>query len=314
MTPSFLLGLGALLLFSGIVLAFAIIGVLTSERRAVGRSVAAIQALNSAPTAMVTEIDRPFSERVIAPLSERLVGVGRTLVRADTADKIAHRLDVAGNPPAWDVNRILGTKILGLAVVGVLGLLVMIGRDASFVQVVLGTAAFAAAGYVLPNVLLKNAGDKREELMVNALPDAVDLLTISVEAGLGFDAAVSRVAKNTDGPLAQEFSRLLQEMQLGMGRAEAMRAMGDRSTLADLRSFCLAMVQADSLGIPVARVLRIQSSEMRVKRRQRAEEKAQKVPVKILFPLIFFILPSLFIIVLGPAVLQLGGLLSSGTP
>ncbi len=102
---------------------------------------------------------------------------------------------------------------------------------------------------------------------------------------------MARVAKNTTGPLRQEFARLLQEMQLGMGRAEAMRAMGERTTLTELRSFCLAMVQADSLGIPIARVLRIQSSELRVKRRQRAEEKAQKVPVKILFPLIFFILP-----------------------
>lgn len=313
MTPSLLLALGATCLFGGIVLAFSIIGVLTSERRAVGRSVAAVQALNSAPKELTTEIDRPFSERVIGPLSERLVGVGKSLVRADTADKIAHRLDIAGNPPAWDVNRILGTKVLGLGVLSAMGLLFMISRGSTFVQIVLGAAAAGALGYVLPNILLKNAGSKREELMGNALPDAIDLLSISVEAGLGFDAAVSRVAKNTDGPLAQEFARLLQEMQLGMGRAEAMRAMGDRSTLADLRSFCLAMVQADNLGIPIARVLRIQSGEMRTKRRQRAEEKAQKVPVKILFPLIFFILPSLFIVVLGPVGLQMGDVFGSGT-
>jgi tight adherence protein C len=166
-------------------------------------------------------------------------------------------------------------------------------------------------GYVLPNLLLKNAGDKRELLMRNALPDAIDLLTISVEAGLGFDAAVARVAKNTTGPLAQEFARLLQEMQLGMGRQEAMRAMGERTSLADLKSFCLAMVQADSLGIPIARVLRIQSHEMRTKRRQRAEEAAQKVPVKILFPVIFFILPTIFIVVIGPVFLGLGDLFGS---
>ena len=171
--------------------------------------------------------------------------------------------------------------------------------------------AVGAFGYVLPNILLYNAGQKREKLMQRALPDALDLLTISVEAGLGFDAAVMRVAKNTTGPLAQEFSRLLQEMQIGVGRMAAMRAMAERSTLADLKSFCLAMVQADQLGIPIGRVLRIQSHEMRVKRRQRAEEKAQKVPVKIMVPLVLFILPCLFIVVIGPAAIRIVGVFST---
>lgn len=307
-----LLMLGAGLLFAALVLAFSIVGVLTSERRAVARSVAAVQAMNSAPSIIAEELDRPFTERVIAPLGERLVGVGRKITRADTATKIAHRLDIAGNPPAWDVNRIIGLKVLGLGVVGALGFLFCLSRNYPLDRLLLFTAGFAAFGYVLPNVLLKNAGDKRETLMRNALPDAIDLLTISVEAGLGFDAAVARVAKNTTGPLAQEFSRLLQEMQLGIGRAEAMRAMGERTSLTDLKSFCLAMVQADSLGIPIARVLRIQSHEMRTKRRQRAEEAAQKVPVKILFPVIFFILPTIFIVVIGPVFLSMGDLFGSG--
>jgi tight adherence protein C len=308
-TSTVVFGLGALLLFGGIVIAFSIIGVLTSEKRAVSRSVAAIQAIDSVPKALSSELDVSFTERVIAPFSERLVGVGRTLVRADTADKIKYRLDIAGNPPAWDVNRIIGTKVLAMGVLTGMGFVFMLGRDSPFNQLALGTAVFGVVGYMLPNVLLKNAGSKREELMRNALPDAIDLLTISVEAGLGFDAAVARVAKNTEGPLAQEFARLLQEMQLGMGRSEAMRAMGERTSLLELRSFCLAMVQADSLGIPIARVLRIQSSELRVKRRQRAEEKAQKVPVKMLFPLIFFILPCLFIVILGPVILQVQDIL-----
>lgn len=301
-----LLLLGAGLLFGALVLALSIMGVLTSERRAVARSIAAVQAINSAPTMITDELDRPFTERVIAPLGGRLVGVGRKITRADTAEKIAHRLDIAGNPPAWDVNRIIGLKVLGLGALGVLGFLFALSRGEAFDRLLIYTAGFAAFGYVLPNLLLKNAGDKRETLMRNSLPDAIDLLTISVEAGLGFDAAVARVAKNTSGPLAQEFSRLLQEMQLGIGRAEAMRAMGERTSLPDLKSFCLAMVQADSLGIPIARVLRIQSHEMRTKRRQRAEEAAQKVPVKILFPVIFFILPTIFIVVIGPVFLSMG--------
>ena len=207
--------------------------------------------------------------------------------------------------PAWDVNRILGLKVLGLAILGGLGFLYLLGLNWPFYRVVLATGLLAAFGYVLPNVLLSNAGQKRSTLMRNALPDAMDLLTISVEAGLGFDAAVSRVAKNGEGPLNQEFARLLQEMQIGMGRVDAMRAMAERTSLPDLKSFCLAMVQADNLGIPIARVLRIQSQEMRVKRRQRAEEKAQQVPVRIMIPLVLFILPCLFIVILGPAGIQI---------
>ena len=306
-----LLLLGAGLLFGALVLALSIVGVLTSERRAVARSVAAIQAINTAPSIISDELERPFAERVIAPLGERLVGIGRKITRADTATKIAHRLDIAGNPPAWDVNRIIGLKVLGLAVVGGLGLLFSLSQAVPASRLLLYTAGFAGFGYVLPNLLLKNAGDKRSTLMRDALPDAIDLLTISVEAGLGFDAAVARVAKNTTGPMAEEFARLLQEMQLGIGRAEAMRAMGERTSLPDLKSFCLAMVQADSLGIPIARVLRIQSHEMRTKRRQRAEEAAQKVPVKILFPVIFFILPTIFIVVIGPVFLSMGDLFGS---
>ena len=141
--------------------------------------------------------------------------------------------------------------------------------------------------------------------LLKELPDAIDLLTISVESGLGFDAAVQQVARNTEGPLADEFARMLREMQIGQGRGDALRALADRTNLPDLRSFVSAMVQADSFGIPIAQVLRVQSAEMRVKRRQRAEEKAQQVPVKITIPLIFFILPCLFIAVMGPAVLSI---------
>lgn len=296
---------GAVLVGLSMLLALSVIGVITSERRGVARSVAAIQALDSAPDVLKQEIERPFSERVIAPLGERMVGLGRKLVRADTARKIQYRLNIAGNPPAWDVNRILGLKVLGAGVFTAMGFVYFLGRGWPLYKLVVATALVGLFGYVLPNILLFNAGQKREKLMRNALPDAMDLLTISVEAGLGFDAAVSRVAKNGDGPLNQEFARLLQEMQLGVGRVEAMRAMADRTSLAELRSFCSAMVQADSLGIPIARVLRIQSSEMRTKRRQRAEEKAQQVPVRIMIPLVLFILPCLFIIILGPAGIQM---------
>ena len=131
------------------------------------------------------------------------------------------------------------------------------------------------------------------------------MLVISVEAGLGFDAALAQVARNTTGPLAEEFFRVLQEMQIGTGRSDAMRALGERTDVPDLRGFVTSMVQADAFGIPIANVLRVQAKEMRVKRSQHAEEIAQKVPVKILFPLIFCILPSLFIVIMGPAAIQI---------
>jgi tight adherence protein C len=157
------------------------------------------------------------------------------------------------------------------------------------------------AGYMAPNMYLYQQTYDRSDKLQRALPDAIDLLTISVESGLGFDAACQQVARNTEGPLADEFARMLQEMQIGRGRSEALRSLANRTNLPDLRAFVSAMVQADAFGIPVGQVLRVQSSEIRVKRRQWAEEAAQKVPVKILVPLIFCILPCLFIAVLGPA-------------
>ncbi len=156
-------------------------------------------------------------------------------------------------------------------------------------------------GFLAPGLYLYQKAYDRTQRISRDLPDAIDLMTISVESGLGFDAAVQQVARNFEGPVADEFARVLREMQIGQGRSAALRAMAERTDVADLKSFVSAMVQADSFGIPIAQVLRVQSQEMRVKRRQRAEEKAQQVPVKITVPLIFFILPCLFVAVMGPA-------------
>jgi tight adherence protein C len=159
-------------------------------------------------------------------------------------------------------------------------------------------------GFFGPNLFLYQRAYDRALRLQRELPDAIDLMTISVESGLGFDAAIQQVARNTEGPLADELSRMLREMQIGQGRADALRGLAERTNVADLHTFVGAMVQADSFGIPIAQVLRVQSQEMRVKRRQRAEEKAQQVPVKMTVPLIFCILPCLFIAVMGPAVIS----------
>jgi tight adherence protein C len=305
MSPMLLLLGGGLLVLTGATLALSLIGGATPERRAVASSLAAIRALGAGPEDVTAQLDESFVRREVAPFAERFTALGRRLSRAGATARIQRRLDIAGNPDGWDVDRIIGVKVLALALLAGLAVFFGLASGSAPVRVLAFAAALGGFGFVLPNILLYNAGEKREALMRRVLPDALDLLTISVEAGLGFDAAVLKVARNTEGPLAQEFSRLLQEMQIGVGRMEAMRAMGERSTIKELRSFCQAMVQADQLGVPVGRVLRIQSKEMRVKRRQSAEEQAQKVPVKIMVPLVLFILPSLFIVVMGPAALKM---------
>ncbi len=215
---------------------------------------------------------------------------------------VQRRLDIAGNPQRWTIDRILAAKGLGLVALAVLG--VLLGLH-SFVLLLLFAVAGGAFGFFLPDVLLYNLGQKRQAQIRLALPDALDMLTICVEAGLGFDAALAQVARNTEGPLAAEFARLLQEMQIGKSRSQALRAMVDRTTVTELRAFVSALVQAGELGIPVARVLREQAKEMRLRRRQRAEEQAQKVPVKILFPLICCLFPALMVIIIGPGVITI---------
>lgn len=272
----------------------------------VGRSIAALEALGQTmPEEMVKELDRPFAERVLEPFQGRALAIGQRLSGADSAERYYRKLELAGNPPGLTVERIVAMKVMG-AVGGLVAFfLFSFMLDLSALTRILFVGAGLLAGYMAPNMYLYQKGYDRQNKLSRELPDAIDLLTISVESGLAFDAAVKQVAQNTDGPLSEEFSRVLREMQIGNGRAAALRALADRTNLEDLRSFVGAMVQADAFGIPIGQVLRVQSSEMRVKRRQKAEQKAQQIPVKMTIPLIFCILPVLFIIVIGPAVISI---------
>jgi tight adherence protein C len=271
----------------------------------VERSVALVQALTNAPKELTKEYDESFAVRVLTPLQGRASKLARRLTGSDAPERIRKRLDVAGNPAGWTVERVLAGKVVGAIVLFLLSVLLTTLMGPSFtVRLVLVVGA-TVAGWLAPNFYLYQKIYDRSNRMQRELPDAIDLMTISVESGLAFDAAVQQVARNTDGPLADEFSRVLREMQIGQGRAEALRGLAERTEVDDVKSFVTSMVQADSFGIPIANVLRIQSSEMRTKRRQRAEEKAQKVPVKITIPLIFCILPCLFIVVMGPAVIHI---------
>ena len=233
-------------------------------------------------------------------------GVGRALALrlspSGIAASLQRRLDLAGNPRRWTPDRVLAAK--GLLLIGLAMLGALIGfRNPGWA--ILGAIVGAVAGFFLPDVLLLNAGQKRQAALLKALPDALDMLTVCVEAGLGFDAALAQVSRNTEGPLAAEFTRALQEMQIGKTRAQALRGVVDRTTVVELRTFVSALVQAGELGIPVASVLREQSKEMRVRRRQRAEYRAQQVGVKITFPLILCIFPALIVIVVGPGIIEL---------
>jgi tight adherence protein C len=235
-------------------------------------------------------------------LLNRLQKVTLRLSPATSTKRLERNLDRAGNPAQWNLGRVLAFKTIAMVLVGAFALLVGKGHGASvFVFVLAG----GALGFVVPNLIVYNTGLKRQEKIQKALADAMDMMTVCVEAGLGFDAALTQVARNTKGPLAHEFARVLQEMQFGMSRPEALKAMAGRSTVPELRGLVSALVQASVLGIPVAAVMREQAADMRLRRRQRAEEKAQKVTVKILFPLIFCLLPALFVNVMGPGVLTL---------
>jgi tight adherence protein C len=251
------------------------------------------------------ELSGSALDRIVLPTAKRL---GKRLVRLtpfDLSSRINEQLVLAGTPAGWDPERVVALKIVG-GVAGLVGgiLLAALLPIAPLLKVGF-VVLFTLIGYVLPGAQVSTMAAKRQRSIQKQLPDVMDLLTISVEAGLGFDAALSQVTKNVPGPLAEEIGRLLQEIQIGSSRAEAFRHLGDRTNVPELQSFTLSMIQADLFGVSIANVLRAQSKELRQKRRQRAEELAQKIPVKLLFPMIFLVLPALFVIILGPGAIKI---------
>jgi|tagenome__1003787_1003787.scaffolds.fasta_scaffold20742684_2 tight adherence protein C len=297
MTPTVLLIVG--LAAVGLAIVLAVVGITARPaENGVERALAAIDNHYTQRGHATVEPKRDS----FAALPGWLRGIAVRLSPSGITTTLQRRLDLAGNPSGWTPDRVLAVKGLGLFVLGGLGGLYGL-RTIGFL--VVGAAAAGAVGFFLPDILLYNAGIKRQQKIQKALPDALDMLTVCVEAGLGFDAALAQVARNTTGPLAAEVSRVLQEIQIGKSRSQALRALADRTTVPELRSFVSALVQAGELGITIADVLREQAKEMRLRRRQRAEEKAQKVPVKILFPLVFCLFPSMFIVIIGPGVISI---------
>lgn len=208
---------------------------------------------------------------------------------------------LAGRPPGWPLERVFLVKpVLALSVL-MFGLLVVSSKPSAVLVVLV--AVTTGIAYFVPDLLLYSRGLERQTAIGLELPDTLDQMLIAVEAGLGFEASMARAGENGKGPLAEELVRTLQDMRVGMSRKEAYQALASRTSVPDLRAFIRAVVQADTYGISISSVLRVQAKEMRLKRRQRAEEKAMQIPVKVLFPLMLFILPVLFIAVLGPTVI-----------
>jgi tight adherence protein C len=215
------------------------------------------------------------------------------------ASAIQHRLNLAGNPHRWTPSDFLGVKTLGALIgAGLIFLLLTAARQPG--MAIIGAGVGALIGFMLPELYLRQLIGQRKDEILRALPDALDLLCISVEAGLGFDGALSRLVQKTDNALTREFGKALQEVRVGRPRREALREVIARTDVPDLANFISAVVQADQLGVSVTQVLSVQSDQMRVSRRQRAQEKAAQAPLKMLFPMMIFIFPALCVVILGP--------------
>jgi tight adherence protein C len=221
-----------------------------------------------------------------------------------TLESTRHKLDLAGNPNNWTPSEFFGVRAVACAALGGLIFLVLSLANVEWLQRIGMTVLFALLGFMLPALWLGQKIRARKNSVIRSLPDALDLLTICVEAGLGFDQAMQKVAEKWDDELSRAFARVLQEIRLGKTRREALRDLANRLELSDVTSFVAAVIQAEQLGVSIAKVLRIQSDQMRVRRRQRAEEKAHQAPVKMLFPMVFLIFPAIWIVLLGPALLQ----------
>jgi tight adherence protein C len=252
------------------------------------------------------ELSQPFSQRVIRPL---LVRLGNGLARLSPSKSRAdaeRMLELAGRPYGWGATEFLGLRLFIALIFGVLTFLITsLSPTLGGTTKLIAPFFMAVLGFFLPLLWMRSKINRRKKEIIKALPDAMDLLTITVEAGMGFDGALQKVAEKWDNQLSKAFAKVVQEMRLGVLRREALRNMSYNMDVPDVTSFTAAIIQADQLGVSIAKILRVQSEQMRVKRRQRAEEQANKAPIKMLFPMVFLIFPALFVVLLGPAVLIL---------
>ncbi|MCD9622571.1 type II secretion system F family protein [Rhabdothermincola salaria] len=249
----------------------------------------------------------PLRDRAIAPVLTGLSDLGRRFTPAGYVDTVRRKFVSAGNPSAEAVDRFLAIRVLTVALVPFAFILVFVLNPLGF-EGLMQLGAFALLAFALvagPDAVLNRRVEERANELQRKLPDILDLLTISVEAGLGFEQALDRTIAAVPGALSDEFARMLGEVRAGASRADAMRSMEQRTDVPEVRSFVLAILQADTFGVSIGRVLRAQADEMRIKRRQAAQERAQKAPVKMMIPMVFCIFPALFVVVIGPAIINI---------
>jgi tight adherence protein C len=249
------------------------------------------------------ELSQPFSQRVLVPIVEQTARFVARFTPQQTLESTRHKLELAGNPNNWSPSEFWGIRMVATAVLGGLLFLLMVVSKQALSRILMLSGGAALIGFIYPQLWINSKIRSRQNEILKALPDALDLLTICVEAGLGFDAAMNKVHEKWDDALAMEFGRVIRDIGLGRARKDALRDMADRMDVTDVTSFVAAIIQTEQLGVSIAVVLKIQSEQMRQKRRQRAEEKAHQAPIKMLFPMVFLIFPSIYIVLLGPAVL-----------
>ena len=251
------------------------------------------------------ELQQPFTARTLRPFIGRLSRMGSRLSSASSADSSESRLAMAGNPGDLRLTDWLGVKMLvGIATGGIVFVIFGLLAGGIIAGLLLGLVGIGI-GYLLPEFWLGGRIKARQKVILKMIPDTLDLLTISVRAGLGFDAARAKVVEKLPGPLSDEFRRALAEVRVGKTRRDALRDMVPRTNVQPLSNFIGAIIQAEQLGVSISKVLQVQSEQLRIERRQRAEEMAARAPIKMLFPLVGCIFPSLFIVILGPAIISI---------
>lgn len=292
--------------FVAVLLATLVSVSIVSDRRIVQRSLQAAEVGDVSPVDLrAQELAAPVTRRLILPGISALVGRVQQFAPTAVIERLDQELVHAGSPSGWDGPRVMAIKVAAAVGLSVTTAVLLPVAGFGFLRTLVMVPFAAFVGYYLPEWILRGRSGRRQEELRRVLPDALDLLSITVEAGLAFDAAVERVAREMGGPLGGELYRVTQEMRLGKARADALRDLADRTTVDELQSFVLAMVQAEIFGISISRVLQVQAEELRVKRRQRAEELAQKLPVKIIFPLVLCVFPALLVVLLGPAAISI---------
>lgn len=253
---------------------------------------------------IVPELTLSFSERVLRPLMRKATIALSKLIPSNTTN-IAEKLEQAGNPWRLQPLEFMGLKTLSIIVFLLAGIGFSLLIDATILQKMAAFICSLIIGYAIPDTMLESTIRERHRTIRKSLPNSLDLLVVSAEAGLGFDGALAKVVERTQGPLSNEFSKVLQDMSLGRSRVEALKTMATRVNLPELTTFVAAIRQADMFGASIVQVLRVQASNMRVQRNLRAREAAAKLPVKLLFPLVFCIFPAIFAVVLGPGMIQI---------